>query len=176
MNTIKVQYLDEPREDGIYRICEFDYLGEHFRDEVSFPSSMKISTPHMIKIPHGEISLDGETVPWVDPTKFPMVNVDKFMFCVIIFKDMKRILAREETRLQYGTQYFITTYVQDLRWGPELEIHEDQFKMCSIDEAFLKRGNANFTSTRVIIPRELYTRTGLWVDSQAEYWGREMVN
>ncbi len=151
-------YMDH-RAEFVQR-CEFEYMGKTFRGETLANTQLMGGTTNasgVVKI--GETQVDFVDVPDLDPILRGLIQT-------LLFREEIRILLRGvKHRLKNGTA--ISSYHQDSRWGPtQLTVNDDS----SINHA---RMRDRFQEP--LVDPSLYTPEGLWVDSQSEYLGRELL-
>ncbi len=172
MNPITIMYssIESPTEKR--RTCSFDYLGLKFRGWTLVDQSVPLSEQRS-SFTHGTITLNGIQIPWVEHIS------DETIFRTLINQAKPRILIRGAKKtvlrsLSENTKMIRIVYGQDLRWGPNhIEVIETTYTQ-TLEKASVyklpKGGGWKFT-----IDPTMYTPSGTWVDSQAEYFGRELL-
>ncbi len=164
-STIEVQFWHE--ESGYKRYCQFHFGGEVYRGFTpgqGFPSDLSVTTEYY---PWGVIRLGDETIPYVD-TSMPSLGPLKEFFHQTITKGERRVLIQihqNRDRHDSNSKWTEIDYIQDPRWGPDTFVKKGD----QIIKAFM----GNLFNIEKIIDPSMYTPAGRWVDSQAEYFGRE---
>lgn len=174
MNVDFEWFVKNTPEQEHWISCKFTHDGTMYYGEWKWTTARTIKDYHY-KIGWGTITLGDEVVTWFEDGEDMDFTILSELFRSMILSAPNRFFIRSLKTISSmleNPSHSLRSYYQDIRWGPCFHVDEDRINPEAI-AGWIPRNVASLGDWTVPIAMTFFTRSGLWTNTEYEYWARE---